>query len=81
MLDKIKVIVFDAMGVILIDPDDIKDILLPYMNEISSHKITLKDIRQWYFEMSKGEHQSKTFWEKYLNTEPYPEVELGFINV
>jgi len=78
-LDKLKVIAFDAMGVIFIDPDDIKDILLPYVNEISNHKITLEDIRQWYFEMSKGEHESKTFWEEYLNKEPYPDVEIGFI--
>ena len=78
-LDKLKVIAFDAMGVIFIDPDDIKDILLPYMNEISNQEITLEDIRKWYFEMSKGEHESKTFWEKYLNKEPYSDVEIGFV--
>ena len=78
-LNNLKVIAFDAMGVIFIDPDDIKDILLPYINEISDKEVTLGDIRQWYFQLSKGEYKSKKFWEQFFEPKAYPQVEIEFI--
>jgi len=77
-ITNLKVIAFDAMGVILIDPDDIKDILLPYVQELKE-QITLQDVRKWYFQLSKGQMESKNFWKQYFDEEMYPKIEDDFI--
>ncbi|NHI92542.1 MAG: HAD family hydrolase [Candidatus Lokiarchaeota archaeon] len=77
----VKVIVFDAMGVIFIDSDDIKDILLPYLKDLSNDKITLEDIRQWYFQLSRGDFESKKFWLKFFDPKAYPKVEFDYIKL
>jgi len=78
MVANLKVIVFDAMGVILIDPDDIKDILLPYVQELND-QITLQDLRNWYFKLSKGQMKSKEIWKQFFDENLYPKIEDDFI--
>ena len=75
---KIKWIVFDAMGVIFKEGDDVTNILIPFLNSKSSH-IDEAKVRDLYYKASLGRISSLEFWKNLNLADKYPEIEKEYI--
>ena len=76
---KIKWIVFDAMGVIFKEGDDVSNILIPFLKSKSSH-IDEAIVKELYYKASLGNISSFEFWTNFNLANNYPEIEKEYIN-
>lgn len=58
-----KAVIFDVMGVIFEDNDDINDLLIPFIQE-RNPDISCEEVEELFLQGSSGRFGSKKFWEK-----------------
>jgi putative hydrolase of the HAD superfamily len=74
-----KLIVFDAMGVIYKTSDDIKDLLVPYLQSINNTLNTQK-VYELYHSLSLGKMSSKEFFTKLGFSKNYSIIEKDYLD-
>ena len=75
----IRWIIFDVMGVIFREGDDVNNLLIPYVKGINPNFRPNK-IREIYVRASAGEISSKEFWDQIGFGTQYPAIEREFLN-
>jgi len=75
---KIKWIVFDAMGVIFKEGDDVSNILIPFLKSKNS-QIDEENVRDLYYKASLGSISSFDFWINLNLANKYPGIEKDYI--
>jgi putative hydrolase of the HAD superfamily len=74
-----KWVILDAMGVIFEVCDDVKDLLVPYIQKRNSG-ISTEKIKEMYLKASLGEISSFDFWSQLGFGVEYPEIEKNYLN-
>jgi FMN phosphatase YigB (HAD superfamily) len=74
-----KWIVFDAMGVIFIDAEDVNDLLLPFL-QMREPGVNRERINEVYHRASLGLISSREFWTKLGFSSEYPAIELEYLD-
>jgi len=75
---KIKWIVFDAMGVIFKEGDDVSNILIPFVKSKNS-QLDEANVRDLYYKASLGSISSFEFWTNLNLSNKYPGIEKDYI--
>ncbi|MDR2973893.1 MAG: HAD-IA family hydrolase [Propionibacteriaceae bacterium] len=63
MTRAIRLVAFDAMGVVFASGDDVGELLIPYLRGLGC-TLDEADIQRWYLECSLGRMTSADFWER-----------------
>jgi putative hydrolase of the HAD superfamily len=74
-----KWVILDAMGVIFEVCDDVKDLLVPYIQKRNSG-ISMEKIKEMYLKASLGEISSFDFWSQLGFGIEYPEIEKNYLD-
>src|SRR3990167_1617898 len=74
----IKWIIFDAMGVVFTEGDDVRNILIPFVQE--RNPISKDEIYTVYRRANLGEISSREFWEDVGLGYKYPEIETMYLD-
>jgi FMN phosphatase YigB (HAD superfamily) len=72
-------IVFDAMGVIFPVPDDIGDLLLPFLGK-KKRGISAERVYEAYYKASLGQIDTNTFWSEIGFGKEYPNIESEYLD-
>lgn len=79
MNNRIKWIIFDAMGVIFTIGDDTNKLLVPFIQK-HNEKISPKTINELYLKASLGRMSSTEFWHEVGLGSLYPEIEKLYLD-
>lgn len=74
----IKWIIFDAMGVVFTESDDVHNILIPFVQE--RNPISKDEIYTVYRRAGIGEISSREFWEDVGLGHKYPQIETTYLD-
>ncbi|MBN1801538.1 MAG: hypothetical protein JW891_08535 [Candidatus Lokiarchaeota archaeon] len=71
--------IFDAMGVVYEVGDDVRELLVPFIQRQNKRMSQLL-VEKAYIEASLGEISSKDFWNRLGLGDHYPEIETLYLN-
>lgn len=74
----IKWIIFDAMGVVFTEGEDVHNILIPFVQK--RNPMSKEDIYDIYRRANLGEISSKEFWEDVGLGHEYPQIETTYLD-
>ncbi len=75
----IRWVIFDVMGVIFKEADDVNNLLVPYLKHINP-AFRPNKVREIYIRASAGEISSQEFWTQLGYREQYPKIEQEFLD-
>ncbi len=76
----IRWVIFDVMGVIFKEADDVNNLLIPYLRRINP-EFRPNKVREFYIKASAGEISSLEFWTQLGYGEQYPKIEEEFLDL